>query len=65
MSAYQRLINAPGFEPRHVEAYLRLEYGTLDHLSLDQFKNAVLVACELIDVEGFENAELLAKSYGL
>lgn len=64
---YRTLIehHAPNYDPRHVEAYMRLEHGTLDAMSLSQFEREVKVACRLIRIEGVENAELLAKSYGM
>lgn len=54
-----------GVDPRHVEAYMRLEHSTLDGLSRSQFASEVGVgiACTLTD--GTVNAEACAKSYGL
>jgi hypothetical protein len=52
-------------DSRHVEAYIRLEHGTLDHLSAARFEGEVLVAIRGIDEEGTAAAEALAGSYGL
>lgn len=53
------------YEPRHIEAYMRLQHGTLDHLSRDAFKWDVEVAARCIEEGGKEAAEDLALSYGL
>ena len=55
----------PIFEPNHVEAYMRLEHSTLDGLSSEQFTDEVVLACECIQVAGIDEAERLAKTYGL
>ena len=55
---------APKYDPRHVEAYLRLEYGTLDHLSPATFTKEVRIACQCIDADP-DQAEQLARSFGL
>ena len=50
-------------DPRHVEAYMRLEFSTLDGLSSRFAKEArAAAACVREDVDA---AERLAKSYGL
>jgi hypothetical protein len=51
-------------DPRHVEAWMRLEHGTLDQLSTAQFISEVIMAerCILADPS---QSERLAKSYGL
>lgn len=56
---------APGFDPRHVEAFIRLEYGTLDHLGPEQFRNEVAIAMACIRETGAEDSEALARSFGL
>lgn len=54
-----------GFHPYHVEALMRTEYSTLDHLPLPKFKrameNAVLECISL----GVADSDLVAASYGL
>ena len=52
-------------DPRHIEAYMRLQYSTLDHLSTKQFFMEVLTSLECIKVDGKENAENLAQSFAL
>ena len=63
---YQRLIAplAPKYDPRHVEAYMRFEHGTLDHLELERFRTEIRTACQCIDTDP-AGAERLARSYGL
>lgn len=34
----------PACDPRHVEAWMRLEFGTLDHLSRDRFRREARMA---------------------
>ena len=66
MSHYQQDILAilPTCNPRHVEAYMRAENPTLDHLDRAQFALAAGTAnvCALMDPD---TAEKLARSYGL
>lgn len=56
---------APKYDPRHIEAYVRLEYSTLDHLPLATMKREVSIAIDCIEVGGLEAAESCAKSFGL
>lgn len=56
---------APGYDPRHVEAYMRVGRSTLDGLSLDEFIAEAKLACECIDEGGADMAERIAQSYGL
>jgi len=58
-------LGAIGTDPRHVEAYMRLEHSTLDGLSKSQFSVEVegCIGCVLAD--GVENAESCAQSFGL
>ena len=51
--------------PRQIEAYMRDEYGTLDHLSKDQFRVAAYNAVIAIRRDGPLVAEQLTRSYGL
>jgi hypothetical protein len=55
---------APSYDPRHIEAFMRSEHGTLDHLTLSRFKQEVRTAITCIREGGIEFAEKLAKSYG-
>lgn len=51
--------------PRHVEAHMRAEHGTLDALSPTKFATAVrLAAKDAADCDDNMN-ELIAQSYGL
>ena len=54
-----------GIDPRHIEAYMRLEHGTLDALSKERFRGEVALCAECVIADGILNAESLAKSYGL
>lgn len=73
MSYYQRHIREElarigrvgAADPRHVEGYMRLASGTLDHLSPAQFRAEVEFAMECVDLDGATVAEDLAQSFGL
>ena len=54
-----------GVEPRHVEAFMRGESGTLDHLGGATWNRAVKEAVACVDAAGPEMAEAIAQSYGL
>lgn len=56
---------APTYDSRHVEAYMRSEHGTLDHLSPDAFAAEVVIAVLCIEEGGREMAERIARSFGL
>jgi hypothetical protein len=64
---YARLIFAlaPDHDPRHIEAYMRVEFGTLDHLDQERFRKEVEIAAMCVDAAGIEQAEACAKSYGM
>ena len=66
---YQRLISRhlldSSIDPRWIEAYLRLDHGTLDSLSVDDFKTEIPEIIKIIIEEGKQEAEKLALSYGL
>ena len=66
MTAYADLIGTyTQRDPRWVEAYMRIEHPTLDHLSQDQFAAAVRYAAACIDVVGEDKAKQLARTFGL
>ena len=54
---YQDIIRelSNGHDPRHIEAYMRLQYGTLDHLSREDFRRECIICAECIR-EGGVNA---------
>jgi hypothetical protein len=56
---------APGYDPRHIEAYMRLEHSTLDGLSGWQFAKEVEIAKGSVDEGGVEQADRCARSFGL
>lgn len=53
-----------GFDPRHIEAFMRVGYPTLDAFSKAKFAHEVKVAVDCIKECGVEMAERIAKSYG-
>lgn len=73
MSTYQQAITesmaragrAAEADPRHVEAYLRCEHGTLDRLTPARFAAEVALALDCVAYGGAVGAEALARSYGL
>lgn len=54
-----------GYDPRHIEGYMRLQYGTLDHLSAADFRREVSVCIQCINEAGRDMAERNAQSFGL
>lgn len=55
----------PAYEPRLIEAFVRLQYSTLDHLSRDTLRDEAAIAAACIDEMGAEAADSFAKSMGL
>ncbi len=55
---------AVGYDPRHVEAYIRLAHSTLGEMSERQFKREIRIAKDCIDQGGREAAERCAQSFG-
>ena len=53
------------YNPRHIEAFLRGRFGTLDFLSVTNFRHAVKVAVQCIDEAGPEASESFTESHGL
>lgn len=54
-----------GTDPRHIEGFMRLQYGCLDHLTRQDFRNEVKIGVDCIMAGGVAQAESLAESYGL
>ncbi len=59
------LVGRIGVNPRHVEAWMRLEHATLDWMDRERFRDEVEVAIACIDHAGTEQSEALARSLGL
>jgi hypothetical protein len=64
---YQRFIaeQIRDVDPRHVEAWMRIEHPTLDGLSRAEFSNAMYAALAAALDAGPEESERLAASFGL
>ena len=52
-------------DSRHIEAYMRLEHGTLDALSKKQFEEEIFICAACVDASTYVENEALARSYGL
>ena len=52
-------------DPRHVEAWMRLEHGTLDALTRRQLTAAVRSALDCIAASSCSENDALAASFGL
>jgi len=67
MAHYQDLIRklAPAANPRHVEAWMRTQFGALDDLPADRFRHEVERALTHIAKSTPERLDELARSYGL
>lgn len=55
----------PDANPRWIEAYMRLEYPSLNGVSRESFEREVKIAINCIDALGPEKAEQCAQSFGL
>jgi hypothetical protein len=53
------------FQPRHIEAIMRAELGTLNHLSAAEFSGWVSGCIDYIEEIGVDDAESIARSFGL
>ena len=64
---YQRFIaeHIRDVDPRHVEAWMRIEHSTLDGLSWQEFITAMHAALAAVIEAGPEASEELAASFGL
>ena len=64
---YQRRIaeRTHDVDPRHIEAWMRLEHSTLDGLSTAEFAREVEEAASLVRAAGTTESEALAASFGL
>lgn len=65
IKGYLSLLNREQVDPRHVEAYMRLEHPTLDGLSVGAFKKEVKFSIQCIDASTPEENEAAAQSFGL
>jgi len=72
MSFYRKIIveiladlGREDVDPRHVEAYMRLQYGSLGHVDRETFRREARIAIECIKITGVDDAEELAESFGL
>jgi len=54
-----------GINPRHVEAWMRIEHSTLDWMDRNRFRDEVEIAIACIRHAGPDKSESLAQSYGL
>lgn len=53
------------YDPRHIEAYMRIKHGCLYGLSRANFMREIEIGRACVDADGVDHAESLAKSYGL
>ena len=58
-------LNRKDVDERHVEAYIRLEHGTLDALSMGDLVRETKIALDCLDADGCDLADDLAASFGL
>ena len=66
-SFYQRYIaeRTRDIDPRHVEAWMRVEHPTLDGLTTQQFNDAMYAALGAAMDAGPEESEALVATFGL
>ena len=58
-------IVGPEYDPRHIEAFMRVQYGPLDHLPRDLFEADARFCAACLDEIGKDEGEKAARSYGL
>ena len=54
-----------GIDPRHLEGYILLQYGSTSHLDWPTIRREVKLSVACIKEGGIEMAESNAQSYGL
>ena len=71
MNGYQNTIREQlaktghiGTDPRHVEAWMRVEHSTLDWMDRRRFNAEITIAVECIQAAGVAESETLARSLG-
>lgn len=52
-------------DPRHIEAWIRVEHSTLDWISCERFDSEVEIAIDCCEQAGQRDSERLAVSYRL
>ena len=66
ISRILRATKRPDVRPEHAEGFMRSAHGgTLDHLTLIDFRRAVIEAVACVDEAGLDVADDIARSYGL
>lgn len=67
MSAYAETFRKlqPNCDPRHVEAYVRLEHATLGSLPIKTLRREAKIAADCINAVPLAESESLAVSFGL
>lgn len=73
MNTYQDLIreelaragHVGAADPRHIEAWMRIEHPTLNGLSRSQFTSEVGIALQCVAASTADDNESLARSFGL
>lgn len=53
------------YDARHIEAFMRVHFGTLDHLSRAEFVSEVRLAEKCVEIGGTYQAERVAQSMGM
>lgn len=56
---------APGYDPRHIESFIRIQYHTLGHLDRATIRREIKIAVACIQQGGIAQAESCARSFGL
>ena len=65
IAAYMTKRGIAGFDPRHIEGFMLLQYSTLSHLDARTFNKEIRIGIECIKEGGKDAAERNAKSFGL
>lgn len=55
----------PAYDPRHIEAFVRLQYSTLNQLDRRTLVREAKIAALCVEQGGADAAEKVAQSFGL
>lgn len=56
---------APGYNPRHIEVFVRMQHPNPESLPDAQFRKVVKIAKGRVDVGGVNNAESIAAMFDI
>ena len=58
-------MNDARYDPRHIEAFMRVDHNTLDKFTSDEWRREIKLCKACVDECGAKQAEKIAQSFGL